>query len=35
MTVIKPDISGFVARGKNVAIDPRLAVWVKRLEAVE
>jgi TRAP-type transport system periplasmic protein len=35
MTVIKPDISGFVARGKNVSIDPKLAVWVKRLEAVE
>ena len=35
MTVIKPDISGFVTRGKNVSIDPKLAVWVKRLEAVE
>jgi tripartite ATP-independent transporter DctP family solute receptor len=35
MTVIKPDISGFVARGKNVSIDPKLAVWVKRLEAIE
>ena len=35
MTVIKPDISGFVARGKNVSIDPKLTVWVKRLEAVE
>jgi TRAP-type transport system periplasmic protein len=35
MTVIKPDISGFMARGKNVSIDPKLAVWVKRLEAAE
>jgi TRAP-type transport system periplasmic protein len=35
MTVIKPDISGFVARGKNVSLDPKLAEWVKRLDAAE
>jgi tripartite ATP-independent transporter DctP family solute receptor len=35
MTVIKPDISGFVTRGKNVTIDPKLQVWVKRFEAME
>jgi TRAP-type C4-dicarboxylate transport system substrate-binding protein len=35
MTVIKPDISGFVTRGKNVSLDPKLAVWVKRFEAME
>ena len=35
MTVIKPDISGFAARGKNVSIDPKLDVWVKRFQAME
>jgi TRAP-type transport system periplasmic protein len=35
MTLIKPDISGFVARGKTVSLDPELAEWVKRLDAVE
>jgi tripartite ATP-independent transporter DctP family solute receptor len=35
MIVIRPDVSGFVARGKNVSIDPKLAPWVRRLEAVE
>jgi TRAP-type transport system periplasmic protein len=35
MIVIKPDISGFAARAKNVPIDPKLAVWVKRMQAVE
>ncbi len=35
MTVINPDISGFVARGKNVSLDPKLAEWVERLRAVE
>jgi TRAP-type C4-dicarboxylate transport system substrate-binding protein len=35
MIVIRPDVSGFVARGKNVSIDPKLAPWVKRLNAVE
>jgi TRAP-type transport system periplasmic protein len=35
MTVIKPDISGFMTRAKNVPIDPKLAVWVKRMQAIQ
>src|SRR5215475_867956 len=35
MTVITPDISGFVTRGKNVPLDPKLEVWVKRFEALD
>jgi tripartite ATP-independent transporter DctP family solute receptor len=35
MIVVKPDVSGFVARGKNVAIDPKLAPWVRRFGTVE
>jgi tripartite ATP-independent transporter DctP family solute receptor len=35
MIVIKPDISGFMTRAKNVPIDPKLAVWVKRMQAIE
>jgi tripartite ATP-independent transporter DctP family solute receptor len=35
MTVIKPDISGFIARAQNVKLDSKLADWVKRLRAVE
>jgi TRAP-type transport system periplasmic protein len=35
MTVVKPDLSGFIARAKNVKLDPKLAEWVKRLDSVE
>ena len=35
MTVISPDVSGFVARGRNVVIDPKLEPWVKRFQALD
>jgi len=33
MTVIYPDLSGFVARGKNADLDPVLVPWANRIRA--